>query len=142
MKKSWLLFLLIILFFSLRPIKNSGSAFIDNDLLLVESWAATWPVGDFYLRQDHKAVGFKVMEIGDYSRLEYKINYSPDNREKQVIQGSINVSGDKIVRKWFELGWQSGDDWYWDSGMDKIYLEIKLSGNGKDDFFISKQLDF
>ena len=98
---------------------------------------------DFYLTPDKKSVGFKVTGISPYNQLDYQVSYSPTNREPQGIMGTIELNGEEGIEKEnLMLGTESSDVWVYDTGMDKIYLKIILTGDGIPDRELEEKLDY
>ena len=96
---------------------------------------------EFSLFQDKESVKFKVFNILDYANLDYEITYEPSNRAPQGIGGSIALEGQKeIAKDDLMLGTDSSGDWVWDEGMDKIYLKVKLTGEGMPERTLEKEI--
>lgn len=95
---------------------------------------------DFQISEDKRSVKFTASGISPYSKLEYEIFYEPSNRAPQGIGSSIAIEGqNEITKDGLMLGTDSSGDWIWDTGMDKIYLKIILTGNNISDRIIEKE---
>ena len=138
-KIKWLL-LLILLIFGLLQFKMSIGAFSDKVIISSNMTADKWVTVEFNLRDDHKAVGFRVDGIKDYQKLEYEITYLPTNRALQGICGSIDLYGeDSMVKNDIMLGTESSGNWIYDIGMETINLKVILNPSNK---ILEKEINY
>jgi hypothetical protein len=138
-KIEWLL-LLILLIFGLLQFKISVGAINDKFVVHSTMTAIKWETIEFKVRDDKKAVEFKVDGIKDYQKLEYEITYIPENRPLQGITGSFDLHGeDSMSKNDIMLGTESSGDWVYDTGMDKIKLKVTLSAPNK---VLEKEIDY
>lgn len=87
---------------------------------------------DFYLREDKKAVGFKVegYDLDMYTSLDYLITYNSDQGTQGIV-GTKTVSGvSKIVEENLILGsCSSGGVCTYNTGVSEINIEVTLHGS-------------
>jgi len=91
------------------------------------------PQIDFYLEKTKTAVGFRIINISQYSSLDYQILYETSGIEKG-IGGTIALKNEnEILRNGLVLGICSKGVCVYDKGMAEIRLNIKLTDkNGKE----------
>ena len=115
------------------PTPGTPNKLEDSNNLIVEI--------DFYINDDSNSVSFTTSGISPYSNLEYEITYEPANRAPQGISGSIALEGqNEIAKDGLMLGTDSSGDWIWDTGMEKIYLKIILTGEGMPERTLEKEI--
>jgi len=100
---------------------------------------------DFFLRDDKKAVGFRVERTADYESLKYEIVYDTQDGDKGIVS-NIEINGkDNISRENLILGTCSGVEGkvcYYDQGITEISLKITLIKQTGEEKILEKVIDY
>ena len=100
---------------------------------------------DFFLRDDKKAVGFRVERTADYESLKYEVVYDTQDGDKGIVS-NIEINGqDNISRENLVLGTCSGVEGkvcYYDQGITEISLKITLIKETGEEKILEKVIDY
>jgi len=98
------------------------------------------PQIDFYLEKEKTAVGFRVINISQYSNLDYQILYETSGIEKG-LGSTITLGGEnEISRNGLVLGTCSKGVCVYDKGMAEIRLNIKLTNKDGKEISLDKSI--
>lgn len=99
----------------------------------------------FFLRNDKKAIGFRVENVTEHESLKYEIVYDTENGDKGIV-GNIEIDGQAtILRGNLVLGTCSGIEGKvctYDQGVTKITLKVTLINSSGEEEILEKEIDY
>lgn len=100
---------------------------------------------EFFLREDKKAVGFKVKNTAEYESLGYEIVYDTQDSDKGIVS-SIEINGQEVIlRENLVLGTCSGIEeeiCCYDEGITEISLKVSLIKETGEEKILEKAIDY
>ncbi|MHA1331702.1 MAG: lamin tail domain-containing protein [Candidatus Hodarchaeales archaeon] len=98
------------------------------------------PDVDFFFKKGKTAVGFRIINISQYSNLDYQILYETSGIEKG-LGSTITLGGEnEISRNGLVLGTCSKGVCVYDKGMAEIRLNIKLTNKDGKEISLDKSI--